>query len=153
MLCVEWDPIERKLASGGHDGHVRLWDPRSGKPIGDAMKVWSTATRRLEYTLGGHTASVNVVKWGGGGKGVLYTASSDRTARVWNAQGVKLFVPHSSGKSIDYLQGKQLVDLKDHAHWVTTLALNTDFVFPTGPFDHTATRPSSDKVPLMMADL
>ncbi|KAJ6486625.1 WD40-repeat-containing domain protein [Mycena sanguinolenta] len=36
-------------------------------------------TRRVEYTLGGHTASVNVVKWGGVGKRVLYTASRDRT--------------------------------------------------------------------------
>ena len=35
--------------------------------------------------------------------------------------------------------------LKDHAHWVTTLALNTDFVLRTGPFDHTATRPASDE--------
>lgn len=49
------------------------------------------STRRVEYTLGGHTASVNVVRWGGGGlngKGVLYTASSDRTVRVWDANGV-----------------------------------------------------------------
>ncbi|KAF9218220.1 WD40 repeat-like protein [Gyrodon lividus] len=164
VLCVEWDPMERKLASGGHDGHVRLWDPKTGKPTGEAMKghskwvtslawepvhinvsaprlassskdgtvrVWSTATRRLEYSLGGHTASVNVVKWGGGGKGgkgVLYTASSDRTVRVWDAQG-----------------GKQLMVLKDHAHWVTTLALNTDFVLRTGPYDHTAKRPASDE--------
>lgn len=35
--------------------------------------------------------------------------------------------------------------LKDHAHWVTTLALNTDFVLRTGPFDHTPKRPSSDE--------
>ena len=51
----------------------------------------------MEYALGGHTASVNVVKWGGGdkgGKGVLYTASSDRTVRVWDAQGVEPFVTH-----------------------------------------------------------
>lgn len=34
---------------------------------------------------------MNVVKWGGGGskgKGVLYTASSDRSVRVWDANGV-----------------------------------------------------------------
>ena len=42
------------------------------------------------------------------------------------------------------LQGKLLYTLKDHAHWVTTLALNTDFVLRTGPFDHTAKQPSSD---------
>jgi ribosome assembly protein 4 len=41
-------------------------------------------------------------------------------------------------------QGKPLYTLKDHAHWVTTLALNTDFVLRTGPFDHTEKKPSSD---------
>lgn len=38
VLCVEWEALERKLASGGHDGRVRLWDPVSGQPIGDALK-------------------------------------------------------------------------------------------------------------------
>lgn len=56
------------------------------------VRVWSFATRRTEYTLGGHTASVNVVKWGG--EGLLYTASSDRTVRVWSAEDVR---PHFGG--------------------------------------------------------
>ncbi|KAK7044651.1 WD40 repeat-like protein [Favolaschia claudopus] len=161
VLCVEWEAMERKLATGGHDGHVRIWDPKTGKPVGDALKghtkwitslcwepihlnpsaprlassskdntvrVWSLLTRRVEYTLGGHTASVNVVKWGGVGTGVLYTASSDRTVRVWDAEA-----------------GRPLHTLKDHAHWVTTLALNTDFVLRTGPFDHTGKKPTSDE--------
>ncbi|KAE9411564.1 WD40 repeat-like protein [Gymnopus androsaceus JB14] len=187
VLSVEWEAMERLLATGGHDGHVRdlsasvvyihlilssvlgaSLGPKVGKPVGDALKghtkwimslswepihlnpksprlassskdgtvrVWSTLTRRAEYTLGGHTASVNVVKWGGGGtggfglkKGVLYTASSDRTVRVWDAEN-----------------GRQLHILKDHAHWVTTLTLNTDFVLRTGPFDHTGKRPANDE--------
>ncbi|EAU89979.2 ribosome assembly protein [Coprinopsis cinerea okayama7 len=162
VLCVEWEAMERKLASGGHDGQVRLWDPKTGKPIGDALKghtkwimslawepihinptsprlassskdctvrVWNTSTRQLEYTIGGHTATVNIVKWGGSGgpKGVLYTASSDRTVRIWDAD-----------------QGRPLHTLKEHAHWVTTLTLNTDFVLRTGPFDHTGRRPRDD---------
>ncbi|KAG8811560.1 hypothetical protein FRC19_003723, partial [Serendipita sp. 401] len=162
VLCVEWEARERKLASGGHDGQVRIWDPKSGKVIGDAMKghtkwitslawepihinaanprvassskdgtirVWSMTNRRTEYTLGGHTASVNLVRWGGAlPSGVLYTASSDRTVRIWEAA-----------------KGRCLHILKDHAHWVTTLTLNTDFVLRTGPYDHTGKQPSSDE--------
>ena len=70
------NPTAPRLASSSKDGSVR---------------VWSSATRRLEYALGGHSASVNVVRWGGGGiggKGVLYTASSDRTIRIWDPNGV-----------------------------------------------------------------
>ena len=75
VLCVEWEALERKLATGGHDGHVcsipstcrgclgnktttaecvylfqvRLWDPKTGKPIGDALK--------------GHTKWVTSLSW------------------------------------------------------------------------------------------
>jgi ribosome assembly protein 4 len=52
----------------------------------------------VAFTLGGHTASVNVVKWGGGGlggRGVLYTGSSDRTVRVWDAENVSLAMSQS----------------------------------------------------------
>ena len=59
---------------------------------------------------------------------MLYTASSDRTVRVWDTK-----------------EGRPLHTLKDHAHWVTTLALNTDFVLRTGPYDHTSKKPASDE--------
>ncbi len=55
--------------------------------MGPCVRAWS------RVTVGGHTVSVNVVLWGRGGligKGVLYTASSDRTTRVWDANEVSM---------------------------------------------------------------
>jgi len=34
-------------------------------------------------------------------------------------------------------QGKLIRTLSEHAHWVNTMALSTDFVLRTGPYDHT----------------
>lgn len=76
--------------------------------------------------MGGHTASVNAVKWGG--DGVIYTASSDRTVKLWNSE-----------------TGKMIRSLNEHAHWVNTLALNTDFVLRTGPYDYTGKVPTDAK--------
>lgn len=128
VLCVEWDPLERLLATGGHDAQIRLWNPKNGKQVGDALKshskwitflawepihinssprlassskdgtikIWNTRIRKSEFTLSGHAASVNVVKWGGT---VLYSASSDRTIKLWDPKNVLsisfLIISHS----------------------------------------------------------
>merc|ERR1712055_427741 len=64
----------------------------------------------------GHTASVTCLRWGGGG--LVYSASQDRTIKVWRA---------NDGVLCRTLQG--------HGHWVNVLALNTDYVMRTGAFD------------------
>lgn len=63
------------------------------------MRVWNAKLRKLEFTLGSHTASVNVVRWGG--EGVIYTASSDRTVKLWDGKDVRLA---SSTLSCDELE-------------------------------------------------
>lgn len=114
ITSLSWEPIHvnptnPRLASSSKDGTVRVWNP---------------TLHRCEYVLGGHTASVNCVRWGG--EGAIYTASSDRTVKVWSADG-----------------GKLIRTLNEHAHWVNTIALSTDFVLRTGPFDHTGRATSS----------
>jgi ribosome assembly protein 4 len=83
-------------------------------------KIWNVRTRQCLITLSGHTDAVEAVKWGG--EGFLYTASRDRTIKVWTA------------KEGDVL-GKLVRTLKGHAHRVNTLALSSDYVCRTGPYD------------------
>lgn len=158
LLCVEWDSCERLLATGSMDKMVRIWDPLTGKEVGTPLKghsqwitslawepihlnvdttrlassskdgtvrVWNPRNGLTQFALGGHNASVNVVRWDG--QGFLYTASSDRSVKCWDAK-----------------DGKLIRTLNDHAHWVNTLALNTDYILRTGPFDpRDTTKPES----------
>jgi WD40 repeat protein len=81
-----------ELTPGARSTHVRsnIATPRLASSSKDAtVRVWNSKTRRLEFSLGSHTASVNVVRWGG--EGVIYTASSDRTVKLWSGADVGLF--------------------------------------------------------------
>ena len=60
--------------------------------------------------------NVTCLKWGG--SGLIYSASQDRTIKVWRSK---------DGALCRTLQG--------HGHWVNVLALNTDYVMRTGAFD------------------
>lgn len=66
----------QRLASASKDGTIR---------------IWNTATRKLELVLSGHSASVNVVRWGG--ENVIYTGSSDRTVKIWSGVDVSSLEP------------------------------------------------------------
>ena len=60
--------------------------------------------------------SVKCLKWGG--SGLIYSASQDRTIKVWRT---------TDGALCRTLQG--------HGHWVNVLALNTDYVMRTAAFE------------------
>lgn len=157
VLCTAWSPTGARFCSADKTGMVLLWDPTTGKQVGSPLrahapqyvssiaweplhaaqgnaderfataskdgtvKVWNARTRARLVTLQGHSDAVECVKWGGAG--LIYTASRDRTIKVWTADG-----NHDLGKLVRTLCG--------HAHRINTLALSSDAVCRTGPFDH-----------------
>jgi ribosome assembly protein 4 len=109
VTSLAWEPLvkankDKRFASSSKDFTVR---------------VWSAADFTCHRVLGSHTASVAKVLWGG--EGLMYSASQDRTIKVWDADS-----------------GALIADLKGHAHWVNTLALSTEYVLRTGCYDHKA---------------
>jgi len=154
VLCTSWSPDGLRFASGDKRGNLILWDPTKGTASGTIKahskwitgmawepmhsnascerlvtaskdghaKVWNTRTRRCEATMSGHLDSIEGVRWGG--EGLVYTASRDRTIKVWNANEAK-------GRT-----GLLVRTLTGHGHRVNALALSCDYVCRTGPFDH-----------------
>ena len=73
ITSLSWEPMiasyeSRRLASSSKDQSVRIWD---------------TISSCVLRVLTSHTASVTKVLWGG--EGLIYSASQDRTIKVWEA--------------------------------------------------------------------
>lgn len=99
------------VASASKDTSVKLWDGKTGA---------------LMRTLCSHAQPVMQLRWSGEREdvgGIIYSAGRDRVIKVWNAN-----------------DGAPLSELKGHAHWINTLALNTDCVLRSGPFTHENTK-------------
>ncbi|KAL7444186.1 hypothetical protein ACHAXH_007095 [Discostella pseudostelligera] len=157
VLCTAWSPDGKRFASGDKRGYLLIWDPMmkgikahtkwitglAWEPMHSSSttrgvcerlvtsskdslaKIWNVRTKRCEATLSGHLDSIESVKWGG--EGLIYTASRDRTIKVWNA---------SVSVEKGYIVGTLVRTLVGHGHRVNALAVSCDFVCRTGPFDH-----------------
>ena len=69
LLSVTWSPDGSRLATGGAEGPVKIWDAATGK----AIASWP-----------GHNGAVRVVAWSPDGKW-LASAGFDETVRIWDA--------------------------------------------------------------------
>ncbi|XP_014244132.1 notchless protein homolog 1 isoform X2 [Cimex lectularius] len=160
VLVISWSPDSSKLVSGCKNGLVLLWDPNTGKQVGPQMnghkqwitaltwepfhsnpecrnfassskdgdiRIWDSALGKCIRILSNHTKSVTSLLWGGAG--LIYSGSQDRTVKVWRAE-----------------DGILCRTLEGHAHWVNTLALNTDFVLRSGSFLLKNNVDTSDKI-------
>lgn len=68
--AIAWDPTGERIATGGNDATIRLWDRDTADPVA---------------TLPGHTAWVNDLLFTPDGE--LVSASDDGTIRVWTQEG------------------------------------------------------------------
>lgn len=148
VLAIAWSPDGTRLASADKNGIVHVWKTSTGEQIGTlkghkqwvnclswepfhsdvncrrvasaskdaSVRIWDAVLQKVEFVLNGHTQSVSCVKWGGAG--LIYTASHDRTIKVWRG---------SDGVLCRTLEG--------HAHWVNTLALSTEYILRIGVYD------------------
>lgn len=106
ITCLAWEPINcrsdcLRFASSSKDATIRIWD---------------TALLKCQIVLSGHSMSVTCIKWSA--NGLIYSASQDRTVKVWRGN-----------------DGTLCRSLDGHAHWINTLALSCDYIVKTGPFD------------------
>jgi len=135
-----WDPQTGKLKGRPLKGHSKwitslAWEPLISNPAclrlasgskDCTVRIWDAVRGVCLLSLNGHSASVKCIKWGG--MGYLYSGSQDRLIKVWDTK-----------------QGKLVRSLQGHAHWVNTLALNTDYALRIGPFDHKGSAPADEK--------
>jgi WD40 repeat protein len=125
----------RKLAVGGYDDGIPIFDPASGQKLlrlaghqgtvlaikfspddrliatageDSLAKVWDAADGQLLRTLKGHANQVTCLAWTPDGKR-LASAGKDRTIRFWNVE-----------------TGLEVLTLKEHADSVTSLAFSSD---------------------------
>ncbi|PPK73917.1 WD40 repeat protein [Methylobacter tundripaludum] len=88
VAAIAYSPNGKFIVSGSYDKTLRLWDAKTGEPVGEPLK--------------GHQAGVSSVAFSPDGK-LIVSGSYDKTLRLWDAKTGdplgKLVKGHSAGIS------------------------------------------------------
>lgn len=127
VLCVKWSHDSNMLASGGMDSIICIWDRNfkcttrlkghtkwitslsweqkesssllvSGSKDSTA-RVWNARSGECISVLSQHTDSITSVKWST--SGVIFTASRDRTIKMWTPQVLPFRFVIKIGSSVE----------------------------------------------------
>src|SRR6185312_9536339 len=122
--ALAWSPDGTRLASGGADGTVQIWNAQTGQPM---LTYTGHAHANPPFVLG--------VAWSPDGKRIV-SGGDDGSARVWDAgtgQDLVLYLGHHGsvkqvawspdGKQIASASADQTVQLWDAATGRTRLTL------------------------------
>jgi ribosome assembly protein 4 len=123
---AEGEPASKrpKTEEGGGEDKPKVFVP-TGKSLKQMKKFKKKQAKQVfgkggkirnVLTLSGHGAPVTCVRWGG--EGYIYSASRDRTIKVW-----------------DDTTGVLVRNCQSHGHWVSAMGLNNDHVLRVGGFD------------------
>ena len=152
ILCLSFSPCGTFMAAGDVDGYFSVWRTDNHEPIEKRavqahskwitsiswqplhlckteveemfittgkdgyLKMWKARTMKCAINIQAHEMAVTKAIWGG--ENLIYTASQDQTVKVWD------------------VQFNLIKTLTGHAHWINTMAINTEHLLRTGCYDY-----------------
>lgn len=122
ITALAWEPLHLSGHKGGADGGPEGSSLLASAGKDGIVRVWNVRSGALQFSVSGHNDSIECLRWGGQGEGLLFSGSRDRSICVWAVNPTR-----ESAKHIRTLSG--------HGHRVNALALNTDSLCRTGAFD------------------